>query len=186
MQQMQQMHAQPPPPRRCESQSARSSRSKPRPRGAAVRGRTLHFRAAAATQSVRRPLTLADRRLAGPFGCDELSDHRRSLWSRCLLLCLPRSSTLSVRRRSPAPRFLYYRCLVASFCAVLGDLGRRLSSLLFAPLPSVTMPTAEGKPQTLYDKVFQEHIVDERFDGTILLYIGIALPRLPRVGACSC
>jgi 3-isopropylmalate dehydratase len=34
------------------------------------------------------------------------------------------------------------------------------------------MPTAENKPQTLYDKVFQDHIVDERLDGTILLYIG--------------
>ncbi|KUJ10233.1 3-isopropylmalate dehydratase-like protein [Mollisia scopiformis] len=33
------------------------------------------------------------------------------------------------------------------------------------------MPTAEGRPQTLYDKVFQDHIVDERLDGTILLYI---------------
>lgn len=34
------------------------------------------------------------------------------------------------------------------------------------------MPTAEGgSPQTLYDKVFQDHIVDERLDGTILLYI---------------
>lgn len=35
------------------------------------------------------------------------------------------------------------------------------------------MPTAEGGPQTLYDKVFQDHIVDERLDGTVLLYIGI-------------
>jgi 3-isopropylmalate dehydratase len=34
------------------------------------------------------------------------------------------------------------------------------------------MPTAEGGPRTLYDKVFQDHIVDERLDGTILLYIG--------------
>ena len=34
------------------------------------------------------------------------------------------------------------------------------------------MPTAEGRAQTLYDKVFQDHIVDERLDGTILLYIG--------------
>lgn len=33
------------------------------------------------------------------------------------------------------------------------------------------MPSAEQKPQTLYDKVFQAHIVDERLDGTILLYI---------------
>ncbi|RDL33667.1 3-isopropylmalate dehydratase [Venustampulla echinocandica] len=33
------------------------------------------------------------------------------------------------------------------------------------------MPAAEGRPRTLYDKVFQDHIVDERLDGTILLYI---------------
>ncbi|KAI9785300.1 MAG: 3-isopropylmalate dehydratase [Geoglossum umbratile] len=33
------------------------------------------------------------------------------------------------------------------------------------------MPSAEKKPQTLYDKVFYEHIVDEKPDGTILLYI---------------
>ena len=34
------------------------------------------------------------------------------------------------------------------------------------------MPSAIPKPQTLYDKVFKDHIVDERDDGTILLYIG--------------
>lgn len=34
------------------------------------------------------------------------------------------------------------------------------------------MPSADKKPQTLYDKVFNDHIVDERDDGTILLYIG--------------
>ncbi|KAJ9149012.1 3-isopropylmalate dehydratase [Pleurostoma richardsiae] len=33
------------------------------------------------------------------------------------------------------------------------------------------MPSAEGTPQTLYDKVLQAHIVDEKLDGTILLYI---------------
>ncbi|KAL2171713.1 hypothetical protein VTG60DRAFT_2009 [Thermothelomyces hinnuleus] len=33
------------------------------------------------------------------------------------------------------------------------------------------MPAAERTPQTLYDKVFQAHIVDEKLDGTILLYI---------------
>ena len=36
------------------------------------------------------------------------------------------------------------------------------------------MPTAEGIPQTLYDKVFQDHVVDQKLDGTILLYIGTA------------
>ena len=36
----------------------------------------------------------------------------------------------------------------------------------------VNMPSAVQKPRTLYDKVFQDHIVDERSDGTILLYIG--------------
>lgn len=35
------------------------------------------------------------------------------------------------------------------------------------------MPSAEKKPKTLYDKVFQDHVVNEQEDGTILLYIGI-------------
>lgn len=34
------------------------------------------------------------------------------------------------------------------------------------------MPSLVKGPQTLYDKVFEEHIVNERDDGTILLYIG--------------
>ncbi|KAJ4418916.1 3-isopropylmalate dehydratase [Gnomoniopsis sp. IMI 355080] len=33
------------------------------------------------------------------------------------------------------------------------------------------MPSAEGAPRTLYDKVLQAHIVDEKLDGTLLLYI---------------
>lgn len=37
------------------------------------------------------------------------------------------------------------------------------------------MPAAVPKPRTLYDKVFQDHIVDEQPDGTILLYIGRSL-----------
>lgn len=35
-----------------------------------------------------------------------------------------------------------------------------------------TMPAPVGTPQTLYDKVLSAHIVDEKLDGTILLYIG--------------
>jgi len=34
------------------------------------------------------------------------------------------------------------------------------------------MPGAVIPPSTLYDKVLRDHIVDERDDGTILLYIG--------------
>lgn len=34
------------------------------------------------------------------------------------------------------------------------------------------MPSTENNPQTLYDKVLSNHIVDEKLDGTILLYIG--------------
>ncbi len=37
------------------------------------------------------------------------------------------------------------------------------------------MPVAEGTPQTLYDKVLQAHVVDQKLDGTILLYIGRSL-----------
>ncbi|KAL8769711.1 MAG: hypothetical protein Q9209_004327 [Squamulea sp. 1 TL-2023] len=33
------------------------------------------------------------------------------------------------------------------------------------------MPSAVKKPRTLYDKVFRDHVIDERDDGTILLYI---------------
>jgi hypothetical protein len=40
------------------------------------------------------------------------------------------------------------------------------------------MPVAEGNPQTLYDKVLQAHIVDEKLDGTILLYIGAFVTRV--------
>lgn len=35
------------------------------------------------------------------------------------------------------------------------------------------MPAADKKPKTLYDKVFDAHIVNEQEDGTILLYIGM-------------
>lgn len=34
------------------------------------------------------------------------------------------------------------------------------------------MPSAVKAPQTLYDKVFEDHIVEEKDDGTVLLYIG--------------
>lgn len=34
------------------------------------------------------------------------------------------------------------------------------------------MPGAVRGPRTLYDKVFEDHIVEEKEDGTCLLYIG--------------
>lgn len=37
------------------------------------------------------------------------------------------------------------------------------------------MPSTIPKPRTLYDKVFQDHIVHEKSDGTITLYIGMKL-----------
>lgn len=39
------------------------------------------------------------------------------------------------------------------------------------------MPSADSKPRTLYDKVFDHHIVNEQEDGTCLLYIG--MPNYP-------
>lgn len=38
------------------------------------------------------------------------------------------------------------------------------------------MPSAVKQPQTLYDKVFEDHIVEEKEDGTVLLYIGTRCP----------
>jgi len=35
------------------------------------------------------------------------------------------------------------------------------------------MPSAAKQPQTLYDKVFNDHIVNQQQDGTVLLYIGM-------------
>ena len=46
------------------------------------------------------------------------------------------------------------------------------------------MPSADPKPRTLYDKVFQDHIVDEQDDGTILIYIGES-PAAPHVSSPS-
>lgn len=37
------------------------------------------------------------------------------------------------------------------------------------------MPSAVAAPQTLYDKVLRDHTVDEKDDGTILLYIGMPI-----------
>jgi homoaconitase/3-isopropylmalate dehydratase large subunit len=36
------------------------------------------------------------------------------------------------------------------------------------------MPSAVKPPQTLYDKVFEDHVVEEKADGTVLLYIGMS------------
>jgi hypothetical protein len=41
------------------------------------------------------------------------------------------------------------------------------------------MPSAVKPPQTLYDKVFEDHIVEEKEDGTVLLYIGTIGAVLP-------
>ncbi len=36
------------------------------------------------------------------------------------------------------------------------------------------MPGFLTRPRTLYDKVFKDHVVDEKEDGTILLYVGVS------------
>lgn len=41
------------------------------------------------------------------------------------------------------------------------------------------MPVSVGTPQTLYDKVLSAHIVDEKLDGTVLIYIGTFLCHKP-------
>jgi homoaconitase/3-isopropylmalate dehydratase large subunit len=45
------------------------------------------------------------------------------------------------------------------------------------------MPGVVKKPKTLYDKVFEDHIVNEQEDGTILLYIGTAKKIRERMGS---
>jgi homoaconitase/3-isopropylmalate dehydratase large subunit len=36
------------------------------------------------------------------------------------------------------------------------------------------MPGIVKGPQTLYDKIFNDHIVEEKEDGTIILYVGMS------------
>lgn len=43
-----------------------------------------------------------------------------------------------------------------------------------SPIHTAKMPESVSKPQTLYDKVLSKHIVDEKLDGTLLLYIGMS------------
>lgn len=47
------------------------------------------------------------------------------------------------------------------------------------------MPSAVAAPSTLYDKVLRDHTVDEKDDGTILLYIGALQLLLMNVVAVS-
>lgn len=47
------------------------------------------------------------------------------------------------------------------------------SALQLKGFSCANMPSAVSAPLTLYDKVLRDHIVDEKEDGTILLYIGM-------------
>jgi hypothetical protein len=37
----------------------------------------------------------------------------------------------------------------------------------------------QKQPQTLYEKVFNDHVVDEKEDGTVLIFIGTASRQYP-------
>lgn len=69
----------------------------------------------------------------------------------------------------PAAR---HQHLLPSICSFLYSLRwlHRPSDIL------PNMPGAVAGPKTLYDKVFDAHIVDEKDDGTVLLYIGKQAP----------
>ena len=62
-------------------------------------------------------------------------------------------------------RLPLFACLSSPSAHTL-SIAEQLSLWLYK-MPGVVTP-----PRTLYDKVFQDHIVDEKEDGTILLYIG--------------
>lgn len=74
-----------------------------------------------------------------------------------------------LQEHSQEPPCLHFYILV--FDPIVCFNSGRISQFDLTTHPT-SMPSAEKKPQTLYDKVFQDHIVDERDDGTILLYIG--------------
>lgn len=98
----------------------------------------------------------------------------------------------SVRRLSPFA--CSFACSFASSADLTGaalqfDFDRRnlldldpattagVCSLQSAPSPHThAMPVSDRNPQTLYDKVLSHHVVDEKLDGTLLLYIGASGP----------
>lgn len=78
-------------------------------------------------------------------------------------------SLLPFRLLQPGCVFLVISAVVDYACVLLTliEFISRQSNLLLPAMPSAVQP-----PRTLYDKVFQDHIVEEKDDGTVLLYIG--------------
>jgi hypothetical protein len=78
-------------------------------------------------------------------------------------------------KRSPLSFPLFVASFYLYFASLLYFANQYYSSRIFASTESLAhtiMPGIVSQPQTLYDKVFNDHVVNEADDGTILLYIG--------------
>lgn len=96
----------------------------------------------------------------------------------------PRAVAIYNIERESRQHTLLQLCILYFFFALCCDTCKRCiygalneyqtTSILFCHTQSKytkIMPSANAVPRTLYDKVFQDHIVDEKDDSTILLYI---------------
>ena len=84
----------------------------------------------------------------------------------------PTPPRLSLNKTSPPSSFACCRPFlpVSNYPFAISE----LVSLRATDITICTMPSAVKPPQTLYDKVFQDHIVEQQDDGSILLYIGMS------------
>jgi hypothetical protein len=101
---------------------------------------------------------------------------------------MPKSERVSCQKVHQHPPFARYKATRLSlplFGAPLSSSGFTLSTGLsthivtWSPLSThlldlfITMPGfVQQRAQTLYDKVFNDHVVDEKEDGTVLIFIG--------------
>lgn len=102
-------------------------------------------------------LALVDSLNVRPVGSCDLSS--LSLF-KLLLLSLP-------------PFSLVFNNPYKSELSLLQQVTRQKTRSVKIKTTILKMPVAESVPQTLYDKVLAAHIVDEKLDGTVLLYIGM-------------
>jgi len=112
--------------------------------------------------------------------CPFLPPWRVSTVSTVSTVSVPVAAS-SYRRQKPKSELqsLHFSLCCACSCFCLADTHTTCLNSPESPNhpnhpnpPPSKMPVAVGTPQTLYDKVLQAHVVDQKLDGTILLYIG--------------
>lgn len=109
--------------------------------------------------------------------------NRRLRTSASTFLCLVRHPAIRVPHALLLSRYLPSPTCLPSYIPTPSPSSCVFSSQASCAIYTLhipTMPSAVKPPQTLYDKVFEDHIVEEKEDGTILLYIGMFCVAKPK------